>query len=317
MPPPPAEAADFDAEPTHLAVDVTDARVTAESTEEPLQTSRIEEARSLVESCEAELARKPEPARDGRLHYEIARAAELVLDDAERARQHYLEARTKIPDHVPTIRGARRVLVALGRHLEALPLFDDEARLVADPHQRALLIYEKGVLLEDRLAQRKEARRAYAAALEMDESNPTILKAFERSSMLAAEWDDVERALEREANAVSSDVRHRAALLSSRARIADARKADPTRAIALYQTALGLDPRAPGALAALRRSSTRTSGGTISSPFFEKKRCRRATRRCVRSRSIASRSCISIVSGRSTKRSLPSKARRARRRTIR
>ena len=182
----------------------------------------------------------------------MARAYEAALDDTEHAREHYLAARVGLPDFVPAIRGARRALFALGRHGETLTLFDAEARIVADAQQKAMLLYEKGVVLEDRLGQRKEARRAYAAALELDESNPTILKAFERASTLAAAWDDVERAVEREANAVSSDPRHRAALIAGARRVADARKADPARAIQLYQAALGLDPRAPTALAALK-----------------------------------------------------------------
>src|SRR6185436_280960 len=118
--------------------------------------------------------------------------------------------------------------------------------------KKALLLYEKGVLLEDRLRQRKEARRAYLAALELDETNPTILKAFERASMLGSEWDDLDRTYEREANAVSSDTRHRAALVTERARLADARKGNADRAIELYQAALGIDAKAPGPLSALK-----------------------------------------------------------------
>ena len=81
-------------------------------------------------------------------------------------------------------------------------------------------------------------RRAYATAIELDESNPTILKAFDRASVLAAEWDDVERAIERVANArrPRTPALSRAALVAARARGgADARKADPVRAIELYQ----------------------------------------------------------------------------------
>ena len=250
MPTAPAEPSRIDTEPTQFLGDA--AVVVAPAPDESAEGARTESARELIRACEAELGARPEAARAGRLHYEMARAYEVALDDLEQARDHYLKACAALPDLVPAIRGARRALVSLGRHLEALPLFDAEARLGADARHKAMLLYEKGALLEDRLGQRKEARRAYAAALELDDGNPSILKAFERASTLAAEWDDVERAMEREANAVSSDARHRAALTAARARIADARKADPGRAIELYRTALALDPRAPGALAALK-----------------------------------------------------------------
>jgi tetratricopeptide (TPR) repeat protein len=252
VPLPPMESSQADSEPTQFFSDQTAARV-AKSLEGPeADEARAEEARELIEACEGELATKPESARAGRLHYEIARACEVGLSDVDRARTHYFAARELIPGHLPTIRGARRALFALGRAQETVTLFDAEARLVADPHQKAMLLYEKGNVFEDRLSNRKEARRAYAAALELDEGNATILKAFERASALAFEWDDLDRALEREANTVSSDPRHRAALLARRASIADARKADAERSIALYQTALGIDPNAPGALAALK-----------------------------------------------------------------
>ena len=244
VPPPPRDPVAPDNEPTQF---IGDAK-TLVLDEEGRARARTAHARELVTDCEEELGKNPEPARAGRLHYEIGRAYEGVLDDLEKARDHYALARERMPEHSPTLRGSRRVAVVLGRHAEALLLFDAESRLVADPADKAMLLYEKGVLLEDRMGQRKEARRAYGAALDLDEGNPTILKAFERASVMAAEWDDVERTLEREANAVSSDAHHRSALLAARARVIDARKAEPERAIQLYQTALELDPRAPGAL---------------------------------------------------------------------
>ncbi|HVU04440.1 MAG TPA: tetratricopeptide repeat protein [Polyangiaceae bacterium] len=253
MPAPPAEPTRADLEPTGFFYDRAQAaRAPVPIDGEAADAARRELANEVIAACEAELAKKPEAARAGRLHYEIARAAELGADDLERARTHYGHARELLPEHLPTIRGARRVLFSLGNATDALPLYDAEAKLLADPHDKAMLLYEKGTLLEDRLSQRKEARKAYAAAVALDEANPTILKAFERASVLAAEWDDVEKTQEREANAVSSDVRHRAALLTARAAVIDARKNDPERAIELYQTALSVDPHAPGALSALK-----------------------------------------------------------------
>lgn len=244
------EATAHDIAATQLFIDTSGRR--AEPAEPPPETAREDYARELIAACAAELSRNPDPARAGRLHYEMARAYESPLDDLERAREHYQAARERLPEHVPTLRGSRRVLIALGRHGDAVPIFDAEARLVSDPVKKAMLFYEKGVLIEDRLRQRKEARRAYLSALELDETNPTILKAFERASTLGSEWDDLDRTFEREANAVSSDPRHRAALVTERARLADARKGNADRAIELYQAALGIEPRAPGPLAALK-----------------------------------------------------------------
>ena len=223
MPPPPRDPGAPDTEPTQFLGDVKPIPLD----EEGRNAARAAHARELVDACEEELGKNPEPPRAHRLSLEIGRAYEGVLDNQEKAREHYAFAREKMPEHVPTC--AARVGSPSGS--AGTPRRScSSTRSTARPGaaRKGDLLYEKGVLLEDRMGQRKEARRAYGAALELDESNPTILKAFERASLMAAEWDDVERTIEREANAVSSDAHHRSALLAARARVIDARKGDPS-----------------------------------------------------------------------------------------
>src|SRR5690606_10449873 len=149
--------------------------------------------------------------------------------------------------------GARRVLIKQGKAKLALPLFDAEARLLKSPKRKAVVLYEKGLLLEDHMVQKKEAREAFLAALEFDENNPTLLKAVQRNQLHAAQWDGVERTLERTAHAVRADARHRAAVIAERARLVESRRHDREMATELYQSAFEVDPRAPGALSALKR----------------------------------------------------------------
>jgi cellulose synthase operon protein C len=210
-------------------------------------------ARELIRACEQELTSHPEPRRAARLHYEVARLYESVLCDARRAAAHYQEALRHNPEHVPTLRGARRAALSRNDARAALPLFDAEARLVADPRRRAALHLAKGRLLEDVLGRKAEAREAYATAYELDRSNTACLKALEQASEDAGDWDAQGRILERAANAVASDPSHRAALIVARARTLETRKGDVEGAIELYETALRLDPRVSGALGALKR----------------------------------------------------------------
>src|SRR5262252_7466204 len=72
-------------------------------------------AAAVVATCEAELARDPSPDRAARLHHEIARTHELVLNDKPAALRHYEAALEQAPDHLASIRGARRVLLELKR----------------------------------------------------------------------------------------------------------------------------------------------------------------------------------------------------------
>ncbi len=210
-------------------------------------------AQRALRKLDAELARTSDPLRVGRLHFEIGRLYESPLGELASAADHYQKAYATCPDHLPTLRGARRVLCATKNFHGALPLFDAEARYLSEPSLKAQLFYEKGRTLEDHLAQKREARDAYAAAVDLDGQNATYLKALERVDTQAKAWDALDKTLERSANAVSSDARHRAALLVERARLVEARKSDSRTATELYNEALGFDPRAPAALEALKR----------------------------------------------------------------
>ncbi|HEY6723931.1 MAG TPA: tetratricopeptide repeat protein, partial [Polyangiaceae bacterium] len=128
-----------------------------------------------------------------------------------------------------------------------------EVRLLKNPKRKAVVLYEKGLLLEDHMVQKKEAREAFLAALEFDEQNPTLLKAVQRNQLHTAQWDAVEKTLERTAHAVRADSRHRAAVIAERARLVESRRHEREVATELYQTAFEVDPRAPLALSALKR----------------------------------------------------------------
>lgn len=206
-----------------------------------------------VDAWERELLELTDPLRRARLHFEIARHHELGAADFRKASQHYLEALAKMPEHVPSLQGARRALLAQKSYKEALPLFDAEARITRDPKRRAALHVAKGRLLEDQLGQKAEARAQYAVALDLDRTDRAALRALEQSDLEAASWSELARTYEKAANAASADPRHRAALVTMRARIAEVRQKDVDAAIELHQTALRLDPDAAFALEALER----------------------------------------------------------------
>ncbi len=213
------------------------------------------DARELIEACERELSRKPppEPARAARLHYEIARLYEGVLAEPARAATHYADALRLSPDHVPSVRGARRTTLAAGEPAQAVPLFDAEIRATADPRTRARLLHEKGRLLEESLGMGDRAREAYLAALELAPDDASILKALERAERQRESWRNLVTTYERLGNAVASDPAHRAALTAERGRLVESRLGDPKNAALLYRAALETDPSSAGVLPSLVR----------------------------------------------------------------
>jgi tetratricopeptide (TPR) repeat protein len=101
-----------------------------------------------------ELATQPDLFRAARLNYEIARLLEYPLGDLTQSATYYLRAHGLLPEYLPILRGARRVLLAQRNFPRALPLFDAEIRLTSDPRRKAALMYAKGSLLADTRAQR-------------------------------------------------------------------------------------------------------------------------------------------------------------------
>jgi tetratricopeptide (TPR) repeat protein len=207
----------------------------------------------MIAAFEKELAQSPKPARAGRLHYECARLFEWPLRETLRAAEHFQKAHALTPDHLPSVRGARRTLVASKRPQLALALFDAEVKLTSDPQQKAVLLYEKGLLLEDALGQRREAREAYQTGLDLDPANTSLLKAVERAEIAAKAWESLDKTYERAANAVTGDPRLKAAVIAERARIVEARRGDVRGATELYRLALETDSRTTAAIHALKR----------------------------------------------------------------
>jgi len=220
--------------------------------------ARVQNAKELILACEQELERKPAPTpqRAGRLHFEIARLQDSALGDLTRAAEHYQIAHRLLPDHLPSILGARRALLQSGQFAATLPLFDAELRATSNAAKKALVSLEKARILDEKLGLKREARDAYEAALELDETNPSALRAVERAELSAKAWDALEKTYQRAAQILNSDGRHRAAVLSERARLFEAHKRDNHTATELYQAAFEADPGAPSAILALKRLHT-------------------------------------------------------------
>ncbi len=218
-----------------------------------LYETYADDARQAIAAYEEELRGERDRERLGRLHFEIARLHEVALDDADRAKAHYRAALEAMPKYLPAVVGARRVLLRRGEYEAALELFDREIRVTADRSTKAALMFAKGRVLEDRLQRLADARRAYAAALDLAEGDRAVLEALGQADREMRAWDALSDVYARQANAVAADTRHRGALLARRARLTELHRGDPGGAAELYELALSVDPDAPGAVEALKR----------------------------------------------------------------
>jgi tetratricopeptide (TPR) repeat protein len=237
------------------AVDAASAEAVAPKDEEPAPESntRVGAARALLRVCEQELQQNPEPRRAARLHFEAGRLLEVPLWDFGAAAEHYEAARKLWPEHVPTLRGLRRVQTALGRYSVIPSLLDAEIRNTREPARRALLFYEKGCLHRDYLEDPRGARAAFAAAVELDPSNLSLLKAARLAELSAGGWANLDKTYELTSTALANDADQRAAILVERARLVAGKMRDMPLAAALYEAALEVDSEVPRAIRELKR----------------------------------------------------------------
>ncbi len=199
------------------------------------------------------MRRAPDDQRAARLHHEIGRTHEASLGDPETGLKHYKLALAKSPDYLPALRAARRLTMAGRTHQDAVQLFDSEIRLEQNAQRKAYLYLAKGRLLEDHTGQGQAARECYAQAATLDPTNLSVLGAVMQAELAADSWEGLSGALERAAAAIGQEGPHRAALVAMRARIQETRLNAPRDATELFEYALRMDPRAGGALQALKR----------------------------------------------------------------
>lgn len=211
------------------------------------------DAQALVRTCQSELEQNPAPQRAARLHCELATVYEQLLSEPDKALQHFEQALTALPEHLPALRGARRLYVVLSDFEKALPLFEAEAKLCPDLDTQAMLHYERARIYEGMLSNDEEARKGYDKALSLAPGNLAIIDAIKRMAARTGDWQRVSQAFEQAANQLTGDPRLRAALMVERAKLAETRFDDVPAALALCHTALRLDPNVLGALEMLER----------------------------------------------------------------
>lgn len=211
------------------------------------------DAQALVRTCQAELGQSPAPQRAARLHCELATVHEQLLGEPDKALLHFEQALTALPDHLPAIRGARRLYIVLSDYTKALPLFLAESKLCPDTDTEAMLHYERARLLEGFLGDYDAASASYEKALSLSPGNLAIIDAVKRTAVRTGDWKRVSQAFEEAANQLTGDPRLRAALIVERAKLAENKFTDIPAALALCHTALRLDPNVLGALEMLER----------------------------------------------------------------
>lgn len=207
----------------------------------------------MIKLCEKALTTEKENVRRARLHTEMARLSEVVIDDLEAALRNYQKAHQLDAHFEPAIAGLIRVRARQGQWEGTLQLYDQQVDLTASPEDRAGLLFCKAVILETRLERHQDARADYERALALVPGDVGLLAAVARCARRDQDFKALDGILGGLSTLRGSDASFSAAFLAERARVAEQNRKQASDAIQYYQKALETDPLATAAILALER----------------------------------------------------------------
>ncbi|MDF1565208.1 MAG: tetratricopeptide repeat protein [Deltaproteobacteria bacterium] len=196
-------------------------------------------------------ARQPE-ADAARLWYEAGLIHEGRLKNPRQAAVCFQTAFKLDPRFRPNIRSARKLFASVGNWTMLAHLLQAEADCTAEPERKAPLLFERAVILHDRLSKHDEARSVLEAAQSFSPDEFSILRYLEDLAARSGDFARLAEIYEREAARVTGQALKLGLLCAAAGLCADRLDA-AERATRLFQQAHDLDPRHPVPIEALSR----------------------------------------------------------------
>lgn len=125
--------------------------------------------------------------RAGLLAYELGELSERYLDDEAAAVKGYDRALRSDPTLRPNLWAIRRLIVRREMWPKLVKLLDAEVRIAQTDDERADLLVEKGVIIEDRTGDVATARGCYEQAVALDPASVPALLALEKVAITAGD----------------------------------------------------------------------------------------------------------------------------------
>lgn len=253
-PPPPAVPGPS-AQPPSSRLPMAEALVAAAAA--AAQPSRLEqEARERLAVLEREARALGTDPRAALFFHEMGLLWEEPLKNPRNAAVAFQNAYRLAPRLLVNIRSARRLFADVGNWQMVVQLLDAELAATDSTRDRAGLLYEKGLLLEERLGQAEAAAAAYRQCLELKPADVPLLTQLE--AFYAARGDyaslvEVYRLLA----ATLEQPALRAHYLTAAGLVLEERLRQPEAAVATWREAFALDRSDLVLLASLKRVAER------------------------------------------------------------
>ncbi|NTX67670.1 tetratricopeptide repeat protein [Myxococcus sp. CA051A] len=253
--PPPPSGAPAKSGPSATEVLTQSVQAAPQATPAP---SAEDEARERIASLEREartLSTTDGPAA-AQLFHEVGLLWEEPLKNPRNAAVAFQNAYKLAPRYLVNIRAARRLFADVGNWQMVIQLLDAELAATEDARHQAALLFEKGIVLQERLSRDDEASACLRQCLERRPTDVVVLTQLE--SVYAARNDaaalvEVYRLLA----ATMQQPSLRAHYLTSAGLLLDERLKQREPAAALLREAFALDRSDPLLLAALKHVAER------------------------------------------------------------
>ncbi len=153
-----------------------------------LQTVRSSDHAARAAQIEEDLAHATaDKRRAGLLAYELGELSERYLDDEAAAVKGYDRALRSDPTLRPNLWAIRRLIVRRELWPKLIKLLDAEVRIAQTDDERADLLVEKGVIIEDHTGDVAGARACYEQAVALDPASAPALVALEKVAIGAGD----------------------------------------------------------------------------------------------------------------------------------
>lgn len=189
-------------------------------------------------------------ARRVSLYYRAANVAELRLSNDRFGAAMYDEALKLAPEHVPALRGRRRIAEKLEEPKAVLDCLLAERKVTFDVGHQLELSVEVGRIYQDRFKDTPRAIETYEAVLATAPDNLKAFNCLEGIYIEQGRWADLKRLLELRARSVA-DEEEQCRLLVSAGQVAQDRMGEIDGAQALYERVLERERMHPTALVRL------------------------------------------------------------------
>ncbi len=191
-----------------------------------------------------------EPAHRANLLFRAGDLAEHRVKNHALADQLYKSTLELVKNHLPALLGRRRVAEATGDAQTALETLHREAEMVVDKDRKLAVLFESGVVYQERFGDLAKAIDAFRKTLQLV---PTHVSAFDRLERVFTEqqsWMDLLELWTARAEALT-EPSEQAAMLLKAANVAKDQLSSPQQAVQLYQEVLKREPKNEAALAKL------------------------------------------------------------------